>query len=149
MRLIMADIPPEDAFVVQLACESLHILIRERFERSGGVQTALSGVLSSVVRFAWVRGWPEEEESQPRWLMWWDRRTCSTIARGGGLEVLKHVRDQGCEWSEETCSAAAQGGHLEILKWARANGCDWTQDVCLSVAWGFGHAMVAAWIQAN
>ena len=24
-----------------------------------------------------------------------------------------------------TCSAAARGGHLEILKWIRENGCPW------------------------
>jgi len=53
-------------------------------------QTALSGVVSSVARFEWVRGWAEEEvESQPEWLRWltgWNWRTCHTIARGGGLE---------------------------------------------------------------
>jgi len=124
LRLIAAKIPEDDAFVVQLVCESLHLIIRERFEHRGGVVVTLSGVVSSVARFEWVRGWAEEEEeSQPEWLRWltsWDWRTCHTIARGGGLEVLQHVREQGCEWNEETCWGVAAGGHLEVLKWAGA-----------------------------
>jgi len=55
---------------------------------------------------------------------------CYTIARGGGLEVLKHVRELGCRWDEDTCRGAAGGGHLEVLKWARANGCEWDATTC-------------------
>jgi hypothetical protein len=66
-----------------------------------------------VARFEWVRGWPDEEEdSHPKWLRW-DGHVCYTIARGGGLEVLKHVRELGCGWDEDTCRGAAGGGHLE------------------------------------
>jgi hypothetical protein len=55
-------------------------------------------------RFEWVRGWPQkkEEESKPTWLMSRDLFTCYGIARGGGLEVFQHVREQGCEWDGET-----------------------------------------------
>jgi len=92
--------------VVQLACESLYALVKERFEHSGGVETSAKG----VQRFEWVR--PEqEEESRPEWLMEWDWQTCCTIAGAGGLEVLKHVRGQGCEWNNNTCTGAAGGGH--------------------------------------
>ena len=39
----------------------------------------------------------EEVESRPECLMTWDRVTCWMIADASGLEVLKHVRGQGCE----------------------------------------------------
>ncbi len=54
--------------------------------------------------------------------------TChSTInaARGGNLEVLKHVISLGCPWSKNVCIIAAENGNLELLKWAVQNGCPW------------------------
>ena len=73
---------------------------------------------------------------------------CYTIAGAGGLEVLKHVREQGCEWNENTCRSAALGGHLELLKWARANGCLWNEDTCSGAASG-GHLEILKWARAN
>jgi hypothetical protein len=65
--------------------------------------------------------------------------TMSTIARAaGGLDVLKHVREQGCTWDTSTCYHAARGGLGEILKWLRANGCPWDQETCQVAAFG-GH----------
>ncbi len=46
-----------------------------------------------------------------------------SAAYGGNLEVLQHVREQGCPWSEKVCIFAAENGHLNILKWARSKGC--------------------------
>jgi len=37
LELVVAKIPVDDAFVVQLACEQLHVLVKERFEHSGAV----------------------------------------------------------------------------------------------------------------
>ena len=147
IKLIVAEIPADDAFVVQLACETLHSIIRERFAGvNGGVQTSLSGMVSSVARFEWVRGWPKD--SQPEWLTRWDSIMCSKIARGGGLEVLKHVRERGCEWDASTCYYAAGGGHLEVLKWLRANGCEWGESTCAAAAQG-GRLEVLKWLRAN
>ena len=152
IKLIVAEIPADDALVGQLTCRPLHVLIKERFEHSGGVKTSVQGVVSSVARFEWIRGWPEDEESKPGWLRMWDWlgdwRTCYTVSRAGGLEVLKHVREQGCEWDESTCSAAADGGHLEVLKWLRANGCEWDERTCSGAAEG-GHLDILKWARAN
>ena len=108
LTLIVGKIPADDALVVQLACEPLHAIIKERFAFCGGVQTTAAWVVSSVSRFQWVRGWSEEE--QPKWLLGWNWKTCWTVAGAGGLDVLKHVRQQGCPWNECTCMKAAGGG---------------------------------------
>ena len=147
LRLIFGEVPAHDAFVAQLACEPLHAIIKERFMNRGGVKTSAAGVVSSVARFEFVRGWPTEE--QPAWLVAWNWQTSYMIAGCGGLDVLRHVREQGCEWDEYTCSSAAAGGHLEVLQWARANGCQWNGLICLHVAQARGHLMTAAWIEAS
>ena len=109
LRLIFGEVPAYDAFVAQLACEPLHAIIKERFMNRGGVNTSAAGVVSSVARFEFVRGWPTEE--QPAWLVAWNGQTSCKISRYGGLDVLRHVREQGCEWDEYTCKAAALEGH--------------------------------------
>ena len=47
LKLILGKIPADDGFVVQLACEPLHAIIKERFATSGGVKTTVGGVVSS------------------------------------------------------------------------------------------------------
>jgi len=126
IKLILVKIPADDALGVQLACEPLHVLIMERFEHSGGVKTCVQGVVSSVARFEWIRGLGSRRWAEPAVVA--HRVELAdvqyTIAAAGGLKVLKHVREQGCEWDGETCSGAG-GSHLEVLKWARASGCEW------------------------
>ena len=48
--------------------------------------------------------------------------TLTAAARGGNLEVLKHVLSLGCPWIERVCMIAAENGNLEVLKWAVRNG---------------------------
>ena len=48
LKLILANIPAEDGFVVQLACEPLHAIIKERFATSKGVMTTVGGMVSSI-----------------------------------------------------------------------------------------------------
>jgi hypothetical protein len=50
---------------------------------------------------------------------------CHNIASYGHLEVLKWVRENGCEWDMYVCYIAYKNRHLEILQWARKNGCPW------------------------
>ena len=45
--LIVGKIPEDDAFVIQLVCDPLHASIKERFATSGGVKTAVAGVVST------------------------------------------------------------------------------------------------------
>ena len=57
-------------------------------------------------------------------------------ARGGHLELVKHLREKGCEWDERTCAAAAQEGHVHVLEYLRTNGCPWDSNACASAAGG-------------
>jgi hypothetical protein len=57
-------------------------------------------------------------------------------ARGGHLELVKHLREKGCEWDEWTCAAAAQEGHVHVLEYLRTNGCPWDSHVCKWAAYG-------------
>ena len=65
------------------------------------------------------------------------RRTCQ-FAAGGGLEVLRWARQNGCPWDEFVSGAAAKRGRLEVLRWAHENGCPWDEMTCANAAEG-GH----------
>ena len=47
--------------------------------------------------------------------------TCAHAAKGGHLDVLKYLHENGCPWDEWTCAGAAVGGHLELLKYLHEN----------------------------
>jgi len=81
-----------------LACEPLHALIKKRFEHTGGVKISAKGVVSSAARFDGSAAGREEAAAEVAHE--WRAKACYTIARGGGLEVLKHARAQGCPWNE-------------------------------------------------
>jgi len=49
-------------------------------------------------------------------------------AEGGHLELVKHLREKGCEWDESTCAAAAQEGHVHVLEHLRTNDCPWDEE---------------------
>jgi len=55
-------------------------------------------------------------------------------ARGGHLELVKHLREKGCEWDERTCAAAASEGHVHVLEYLRTNGCPWDSNACAYAA---------------
>ena len=57
-------------------------------------------------------------------------------AKGGHLELIKHLREKGCEWDERTCAAAAQEGHVHVLEYLRTNGCPWCSTACQLAASG-------------
>jgi hypothetical protein len=78
----------------------------------------------------------------------WDIYTCSEAALNGHFELLKWIRQNGCEWDMNVCSNAALNGHFEILKWARQNGCEWTMDVCSYAALN-GHFEILKWARKN
>jgi len=64
----VANIPEDDAFVVQLACRAMHPVVQERFEPTGGVKTTKKALFSSLVRFDLVlMSWPQE--SLPDWIV--------------------------------------------------------------------------------
>ena len=51
--------------------------------------------------------------------------TCACAAKGGHLEVLKWVRENGCSWDDRVCRNAAREGHIKVLGWAMKNGGNW------------------------
>mgnify|MGYP001030254524 CR=1 FL=1 len=81
---------------------------------------------------------------------------CHEAAKGGHLEVLKWLRENGHFWDERCCHdaalgghlEAAKGGHLEVLKWLRENGCRWDVQTANSAA-GEGHLEVLKWAIEN
>ena len=72
--------------------------------------------------------------------------TCGKAARGGHLEVLKWLRENGCPWDAQTCAAAAEGGHLDVLKWLRNQGCPWDERACAEAA-GKGNLGMLKWLR--
>ena len=61
----------------------------------------------------------------------------------GRVELLRWVREHGCDWNEATCAEAALGGHLEVLMWAREHGCPWVE---ASVRARARHVEVLRWL---
>jgi hypothetical protein len=69
-------------------------------------------------------------------------------ARGGHLELLKYLHDNGCLWNVLACKGAARGGHLEVLKYLHDNGCLWDKDRYCYAAVG-GHLEVVKYLDSN
>ena len=58
LQMVLAKVPEEDAFVVQLSSVRLHALVKERFERSGGVSQWLQrdrGLVPAPIAFVGAR----------------------------------------------------------------------------------------------
>ena len=74
--------------------------------------------------------------------------TCRAAAANGHLDVLQWLHQNGCPWNEDTFSGAARNGHFEILKWLHENGCPWNKYTCSSAAGG-GHIEILKWLRQN
>ena len=81
------------------------------------IQVASRGGYADVLK----KYWSDIPEKKKPLSM--SKRTCSSAAQGGHLEVLKWLRRKGCPWNERTCLRAAVHGHLDVLRWAIDNGC--------------------------
>ncbi len=57
-------------------------------------------------------------------------------AKGGHLELVKHLREKGYDWDENTCASAAHEGHVHVLEYLRTNGCPWGSDAGFRAAEG-------------
>lgn len=84
-------------------------------------ETPVSAVMSTVAMLRWAR-----DNGCP-----WSKRTCTTVAAGGNLDVLRWAHANGCPWGEKTCHAAAHRGHVEVVEWAVTRGCPWDRTQCL------------------
>jgi len=57
------------------------------------------------------------------------------IAAGtGNVEMLRFLKENGCDWDVQTYYHAIQNGHLEVVKWLKANGCPWEEQCFLSAS---------------
>jgi hypothetical protein len=60
----------------------------------------------------------------------WGLETCRWAAEHGRIEILDHLRDNGCNFPEDNASGsgilgmAARGGHIDVLKWGLEDGCE-------------------------
>ena len=64
------------------------------------------------------------------------REALRGAAQGGHLELVKHLREKGCDWDDSTCACAAQEGHVHVLEYLRTNGCPWDSHACMWAASG-------------
>jgi len=77
---------------------------------------------------------------------WWARET----AKGGHVEVIQWLEEQGCRWDSSVCVVAAGKGHLEVIKWATVkdrNRVDKRRTLCAAAEGG--HVAVLKWMWAN
>ncbi len=75
--------------------------------------------------------------------------TCANAAKNGHFNILKRVRELGCQWNAETCIEAARNGYLDILQWARERNCPWQsneESACTAAAEG-GHLHILKWLR--
>ena len=106
------------------------------------IQVASKGGYADVLK----KYWSDIPEKKKPLSM--SKRTCSSAAQGGHLEVLKWLRSQGCPWDVRACWRAAKGGHLETLKWLRSEGCPLHANACAGAARG-GHLEVLKWLRSE
>ena len=85
-----------------------------------------------------------DESSRARW----SEEAVEEAAKGGHLEVVQWLRQNGCPWSIWACTFSARGGHLEVLKWARDQDppCPWDWATCARAAEG-GQLEVLKWLR--
>ena len=69
-------------------------------------------------------------------------------AKGGHLELLKHLREKEYEWDEITCAYAAHEGHVHVLEYLRTNGCPWNGTACIVAAVG-NHLDTLKWLREH
>ena len=74
--------------------------------------------------------------------------TCRAAAEDGHFEILKWLHQNGCPWDEQTCDAAARSGRFDILIWLRENGCPWDEGTCSDAARN-GHLDILQWAYEN
>lgn len=65
----------------------------------------------------------------------------------GHVDLMKHLKFQGCRWDKRVCWLPAHGGHLGALKWARSQvpPCPWDVKLTVKVAKGWDHPDVVAY----
>ena len=77
-----------------------------------------------------------------------DERVLAEAAGSGNLELVRWLRDEGCDWSVWACRFAAETGRLQVLQWLRANGCPWDVDTCKFAALN-GQMATLRWAREN
>jgi hypothetical protein len=58
------------------------------------------------------------------------------------------LRAEQCPWDAAACESAARGGHLDLLRWLHEQGCPWDTTAVRSAAAGSGHLPVLEHMQA-
>jgi hypothetical protein len=77
----------------------------------------IAAELGNIILFDWVMGILNKSECFLTYGL-------NIAARNGNLNLMKHMKNHyNCKWSEMTCLEAAKGGHLEVLKWLFEDGC--------------------------
>lgn len=77
-----------------------------------------------------------------------DHYVISEAARGGHLEVIKWMKQEGCPWGTSTFREAAGFGNIELMTWIRDNGCIFDES---SVIYASANGKLDAlkWLRSN
>ena len=83
----------------------------------------------------------------------WDERggvrAIRDAASMGNLEMVKWMRENGCEWDCWTTGYAAGGGHIELLEWLREQNCPWHPNTCAFAAEIYPQLETLKWLRAQ
>lgn len=75
-----------------------------------------------------------------------DSLYCDTAARNNQFEILKILRQKGCDWDYHTSKEACESGNLPMLKWIINNGCECLFVSMASEAACNGHLHILKWL---
>jgi hypothetical protein len=74
--------------------------------------------------------------------------TCPHAARSGSIDVLRWLKEQGCNFGASTCKAAAARAHVHVLQFLHDEGCEWDKTAC-SAATRNGHLSTLQWLHEH
>ena len=117
-----------------------------QFDQYCVADAAGRGQLEAIKEMRRSKARGTDESSRARWSV----EAVEQAAKGGHLEVVQWLRQNGCPWSSRTCYRVAERGHLDILKWARSQGppCPWDLWTCTWAA-KEGHLDVLKWARSQ
>ena len=62
-------------------------------------------------------------------------RAFNEAAGFGDVKILEWLRDKGCQWENRTMVYASSNSNLDAIKWLHSNGCPWDNRAVFSAAY--------------
>jgi hypothetical protein len=77
-----------------------------------------------------------------------DHYVISEAARGGHLELIKWMKQEGCPWGTSTFREASGFGNIEMMEWIRDNGCPFDESSIIYAS-SNGKLDAVKWLRSN